>query len=123
VPVTTPLVVSGQFKGVLSAAVLLSQLTEDYLAPLKISSQTEVYILDSQGVFLNVLDENLVGKNVYQYIEENPFLGSGILIKEIERRMKEGEEGKLQAVWPEGTAQTGLLTRKLLSTMPWYNDK
>ena len=123
VPVASPLISDGQFKGVLTAAVILSQLTNDYLQPLKISDQTEVYILDSQGVFISALDGELIGKNVYQYLDENPFLGSAVLKEEFKKRVAEKGEGKLQVAWLDTKGNSNIFSRKLLAYSPFSLGK
>lgn len=123
VPVASPLISDGQFKGVLSAVVILSQLTQDYLQPLKISGQTEVYVLNSQGVFISALDGELIGKNVYQYLDENPFLGSAIFKEEIKKKMEERGEGKLRIAWPDTKGNLNIFSRQLLVFSPFSLGK
>jgi len=92
----------GKFKGVLTAAVLLSKLTELYLQPLKISNQTGVHLIQNDGTVLYSSVGLKTGENILDYVHKHPFLGSDVLVKKAEDGLKKGEEGKLNVVWPGG---------------------
>lgn len=111
IPVSTPIFDKGEFKGVLVADILLSKLINDYLNPLKISSDTEVYIVSSDGELLQTPFKKAVGKNIFQQVLENPFLGSEVLMGEVKKRLERGGEGKIDIVYPKNLTDTTLKRR------------
>ena len=117
VPISTPIFDKGEFKGVLVAGLLLSKLTDDYLSPLKISPQTEVYILSGEGEIIYAPFKEIVGKNIFEYISEKPFLGSGVLMKGIKESLARGGEGKLDIVYPKSVTNLAF-KRRLIAYSP-----
>ena len=98
--IASPVVDKGGFKGVLTAAVVLSSLTEQYLSPLKFSTETGVHLVDDQGTMLYSSVGPKTGENILTYILEHPFLGSSVVLQKAEEGLKKGVEGKLDLVWP-----------------------
>ena len=74
--------------------ILLSELTKTYLNPLKISKDTQVYLLNQEGIFLHSYYPELVGKSAIGYLEENSYPGSDKIIDWIEEKLAESEKGK-----------------------------
>jgi hypothetical protein len=93
-PLSTPIIVDGERRGVLGAGILLSELTKNYLDPLRISEDTQIYLLNQEGIFLHSYYPELVGKNVIEYLEENSYPGSDKIIDWFEGKLAEPEEGK-----------------------------
>lgn len=117
IPVSTPIFDKGEFKGVLAVGVLLSKLTNDYLNPLKISRDTEVYIVSSDGELLYAPFKETVGKNIFQQVSENPFLGSEVLMGEVKKRLERGGEGKIDIVYPKSLTDL-TFKRRLITYSP-----
>jgi hypothetical protein len=93
-PLSTPIIVDGERRGVLGAGILLSELTKNYLDPLRISEDTQVYLISQEGVFLHSFYPELVGKNAIEYIEENSYPGSDKIIDWIKEKLTDSKEGK-----------------------------
>ncbi len=90
----TPVYRENEFQGVLGEGILLSELTKTYLNPLKISKDTQIYLLNQEGILLHSYYPELVGKNVIEYLEGNSYLGSDKIIDWIKGKLAEPEEGK-----------------------------
>jgi len=93
-PLSTPIIVDGERRGVLGAGILLSELTKNYLDSLRISEDTQVYLIDQEGVFLHSFHPELVGKNAIEYIEENSYPGSDKIVDWIKEKLTDSKEGK-----------------------------
>lgn len=97
VVVAAPVVANGEFQGVLAAAVILSEVTDTYLTPLKISEKSQIYLVNREGILLSTTQNELVGQGFIQYVEDNPFPGSSILVKNLKELLAsafERGEGK-----------------------------
>lgn len=112
VPISTPIFKEGEFKGVLAAGISLSKLTNGYLDPLKISPQTEVYVLSGDGEVLYAPFKEIIGRNIFQQVSENPFLGSEVLMGEVKKRLDKGGEGKADIAYPKNLE--GLTLKRML---------
>jgi hypothetical protein len=93
-PLSTPIIVDGERKGVLKAGILLSELTKNYLDPLRISEDTQIYLINEEGVFLHSFHPELVGENAIEYIEENSYPGSDKIVDWIKEKLTDPKEGK-----------------------------
>lgn len=113
----TPVYQDGEFKGVLGAAILLSELTEVYLDPLQISQGTQVYLLSSDGVVLHSPYPKLAGENIAELLRQHSFIGNEAIIKMIEQRLHKAEEGSFELAWPASYGGTEL-TKYLLAYSP-----
>lgn len=91
-PVSTPVIENEEFKGVLGFAILVPELANSYLDPLKISEDTLVYLVNSEGIFLYSSIPGLVGKNMFDYLRENSFPGSETIIGLIQDKISESED-------------------------------
>lgn len=87
VVVATPVLANGEFGGVLAASIILSELTDIYLTPLKVSQESQVYLLNQEGIILSSTISELPGKNFTQYIKANPFPGSNILLDKLKETL------------------------------------
>lgn len=119
VPIATPLIgAQGNFNGAAVGVILLSELAKDYLDPLKISGNTRIYLLSEEGVILYSPIESLVGANYFDYLSQNPFLGSAVLVPILKERVVSEEEGKLDIVLLN--EETKKLTRYLIAHSPIF---
>ena len=100
VSIATPVYKDGEFQGVLAGGVLLSDLTNAYIEPLRISKDTEVYLTDSEGLLLHSPRSQFQNVNILDYIRKNPFPGSREFLEEM-TKAKEKDEGKLDILWPD----------------------
>ena len=96
ITISTPIVENARFRGVLVVGVLLNDLTSEYLDPLKISENTQVDLLDSDGNFL-----------------QTPY--AEVLEKNIGERLKSAKEGKMNVTYPD---IDGTLRRYLVAYAP-----
>ena len=83
IPIAAPILDGGgSFKGVATAAVLISDLAHDYVAPLQISDQTRSYLVAENGEVWFGSGGDLVGKNVLDELTGS-FLGSDVLKSKV----------------------------------------
>jgi len=120
IPVATPVFKEDAFDGLLVSSVLLTELTEEYLEPIKISDNTIVFLADSSGTILYSPFEKLIGENYIEYLENNPFLGSKVVGSYLREKLESVEAGKLDLALPD--ERKGGLTRFLIAYTPiFYN--
>lgn len=121
IPVVSPVIdKEGNFNGALAFGVSIDQLTNQYMNHLKISDKTEIYIAKYDGNFIYAPTEELLGKNLFEYIEEHPFLGSGIIIEELKERLENVQEGKLEVAYPENIGTAFPLKTRLIAYSPVF---
>ena len=116
VTITTPEQENGEFSGVINIAVLLSELTESYITPLKTSDANMFYLVSEDGTILYGPNEELIGVNYIDYLTKNDFPDSALakeVLSEAAERMK---DGTLVLTLPE--AKTGKLNRFLIAYSP-----
>lgn len=90
-----------EFLGVMSIAVGLSEMTEEFVLPLKVHTDADLFLLRGDGVLLYAPDSELIGKNVYDIIRESKGMSLlGVLEAEVKRRFERGVEGSLTAIIP-----------------------
>ena len=92
VVVASPVYQNGKFAGVVAASVKLAPLAERFFGLMKISEQTEVYLLDGQGDLLySHSAPDTIGSKFAEL-----FPGNQTLSEEIEKALSATEEGQLQ---------------------------
>jgi len=112
--VAIPIVEQGEFRGVIVGAVLLSDLTTEYLNPLKISEESQIYILNKAGLIMFSPIEKLIGQNYFDLIELYPYPGSDKAAREFKLALEsEKDEGKLDLEFRDEA--TGEMRRYLLA--------
>ena len=99
VPVASPVYRTGEFRGVVVAAVELTPLTKRYLELMKISDSTEVYLLNQEGDLLYAPTADVMGENVFEVLQARPFVGSKYLAGRLKSVLESGGEGKLWLVY------------------------
>ncbi len=109
-PLATPVYQDGEFAGVLGAAVLLPELTKTYLEPLHISQGTQVYLASLNGVILHSPYPKLIGVDIINHLQKNPFPGSEAVVKMVEERLHKAEEGMVELAWPNLNNRTDFTT-------------
>lgn len=97
---STPVLENGELKGVLGCAILLSELTKTYLDPLRISEDTQIYLINEEGIFLHSFYPELIGKSAIEYFEENSYSGGDKIVAFIKEGLTTNEEGKFSFVMP-----------------------
>lgn len=105
VPVATPVYQKGVFVGAVVSSVVLQSLAERYLDLMKVSDQTEVYLVGSSGDLLyDNTGKGTVGSNIFE--TGHPFLGSQPIndaVKDVLSKDKNGNfriEDRLVAYSP-----------------------
>lgn len=124
VTITTPLFDKGEFNGIVTAGVLLSELTKTYLEPLKTSADTQVYLISSDGLFLHSPIPELVGENLFEYLDKNRYPGSEAVIKKVRQSFAQAEKergGTLEFISPD-LKDKKILTRNLLGYSSVYPE-
>ncbi|OGM17661.1 hypothetical protein A2V61_04060 [Candidatus Woesebacteria bacterium RBG_19FT_COMBO_47_8] len=118
--IATPIIKNDKFQGVLAGSVLLSELTWDYLDPLRISEATRIYLIDQDGVVLSSRVTRLIGVNYIDYLNSNPFLGSKAAAPTLKKALESKEEGKIDIVLQNENNLK--LTRYLIAYTPVETD-
>ncbi len=122
-PVVTPLFDNGEFAGVFVVAINLRILAEQYIYPLKSSENIRTFLVTNEGVVLHSPRADLVGVNYFDYIEQNPFLGSDFILSQLKASLPAKDEGKFDLVLPT-LEKDGLLTRYLIAYSPlWEGER
>lgn len=117
IPVAAPIIDNGVFRGAVVSPIRMSVLTERYLEYLKISDLAEIYLINIDGKMIySNLYPNLVGNNIYELIENNPFLGSDILTEKIKNILNEKKEGSMMTSFING--KTNLIKDYYLAYSP-----
>ena len=118
VPVSSPIFRAGKYAGVLTSAVVLSDLTSGFLNPLKISEKSEVYLIGNDGAIIySDRFQEPVGKNVFTYLGDNSFLGSKYIKSEVQKALEGKKEGKARVVYPIFD-QSGKFLERLVAYAP-----
>lgn len=101
VTVSTPVLdANGDYKGVLSASVILEELSAQYITPLKITDTSYEYLLNEKGDVLVSDQEGIGGLNFFDQMAKIPFMGSAILTGRLKDALLSRQEGKLRAAYP-----------------------
>lgn len=115
---STPVIKNSEFKGVLTSAMILSDLTEKFLYPLRISEDTKILLLTKEGKVVYSPYKELMGINIYQFIDNNSFPNSAELKKTIRKELSKPKEGKFDIVRPNIFEGTTGFTRELIAKSP-----
>lgn len=113
VPVVTPLIRDEQFKGAIVMAVVLSDLTEEYLDPLKISEETRIYLINDKGIIIYSSLEQVIGQNYFEVLEEKQFPEKERAVSILRQALQSGEGGKMELILPN--EKTGKFTSFLIA--------
>lgn len=116
IPLAVPLFKNNQFDGIISVSVTITLLTQNYLEPLKISNQTEIFLINSEGIILSSLHSEVIGDSIQNYVANHPFLGDKIVSSQIQKKINLGGEHKLDIAIPN--LSTGKITRTLIAIAP-----
>jgi len=100
VALASPVVTNGQFNGILAVSLILSDLADKYLDPLKISPQTRVYMIDSNGVIMHSPFSNLIGVNYFEYLNKSNLKDSDKIIDSLDVILRTSGESKLDIFLP-----------------------
>lgn len=100
VVIASPVIKDGQFNGILAVSIILSDLANKYLDPLKVSPQTRIYLIDSNGVILHSPFSNLVGVNYFEYLNGNKLKDSDKIINSLDKILRTEGESKLDIFLP-----------------------
>lgn len=117
IPVVTPVVRDGQFKGALAIPIYISYLAEEYLNPLRVTDLTRVYLVNSNGVLIYTPTEGLIGLNYFDVLKQRDFPEKEEAEKELRLALESGKRGKLDIKLPNEQAE-GAITRFLVSYSP-----
>jgi hypothetical protein len=102
VNVASPVVVNGKFTGAVSVAVILSDLTDYYITPIKISENSRMFLFDENGTILSSLAEALVGSNYYDFLSVYSYQGRDNAINQLKLALTStANEGKLVINLPD----------------------
>ncbi|OGM02181.1 hypothetical protein A2115_01570 [Candidatus Woesebacteria bacterium GWA1_41_8] len=117
VPVATPIFdAQEEFGGVLVSGILLDDLVSFYINPLRISDDTQVFLLNPKGVFYSAPNPKLVGVNIFEYFGKMEFPGKDEFFWQLRLRFEKKGEGKFDVVLPDPSYKK--LTRYLMAYAP-----
>lgn len=116
--VATPVILGNDsFKGTLAAAVIVDELTDQYISPLKISDKTRIYLIDKDGFIISSPIEKLIGINYLDRILNSGIPGSRKVYEILKQNLDSNEEGKIDIALPDET-RNNILTRFLVARAP-----
>lgn len=79
VTVSSPVIQSGELKGVVAASVKLHPLADSFLKLMQVSEETGVYLIDNDGQLLySSLDPESIGQSTREYFSNYPNLSNKI---------------------------------------------
>jgi len=116
VTLTSPIYSSNEFDGVITVAVVLSDLAETYLEPLKLSQTSIIFLLDGKGRVIHSPYAQLTGLNIYDYLNDHSYDGSSEVMSGFKNAEISGDEGKMNVVLANDN--TGELMRFLIAYAP-----
>ena len=97
VPVVSPIYLDESFSGVVAASVILKPLTERNLDLLRVSDETNVYLVDQSGnILYNSSTPSFLGANIFNDFEDNLFTRSQALDDLVRNIFSKTEAGKLR---------------------------
>jgi len=100
VNVSTPVTKDNTYRGVLSASVVLDELTNQYILPLKVTKKSFEYLLAENGDVLATDQPGILETNFLEQLEKNPFVGSAILAENLKKILGSRQEGKIRVAFP-----------------------
>jgi len=112
----TPIHVNGKFDGSLVLGISLDKLTEVYLDNLRITDDTIVSIITPKGDIVYSDNADYINKNILELLRENLFLGSPVIVDDVEQMLKTNKAGVGDLALPK-PFDTQLL-RMLISYAP-----
>jgi C4-dicarboxylate-specific signal transduction histidine kinase len=117
----TPIVKDGNFQGAIVVGISLPDFTKTYIDPLKASSESEIYLLNSNGIFLYAPFKELIGLKASDELKGIDFPGKELLEEKLSNWITETPEQKIDFVWPD---RNGKLRRMLAaSTKISFNNE
>lgn len=124
VPIAAPVYTTeGEFNGVLASVIYLDSMVEMFSEPLKISDNTTVHLLNSQGDFVFSGIKDLEGKDISEIFGKAEFQGKDNILKTfIEEFASANTEGKFDLVFPD-ILNGGKMTRNLLAYSSFKVDE
>lgn len=97
--ISSPVVKNQKFDGVITTAILLSDLAREYLDNIKIIDSSQVYLITNQGEIIYSDITELTGKNI-ENMFYNDFLGKSKVLEIILDNLKKDDESKLELAIP-----------------------
>ena len=99
-PMAIPMFENGEIKGVFAVGISVSHLKEEYLNPLKISENSQIYFINEKGTFISSYFPELMGKNIDEVLQGTDFPEKEDFISLIKDRLGTKEEGKFNVTLP-----------------------
>jgi len=115
--IATPVHSDGEFNGALAIGMLISDISSTYFEPLRITKDTQVYLLNREGVILKSPYQQLLGVNYLDYLEGVSYKGSYAVRNEFSFMLSVPTERKLDVILPEADNENELM-RFLIATSP-----
>jgi hypothetical protein len=97
----TPIHAKNKYNGSLVLGISLNKLTESYLDSLRVTDDTFASILTSDGNIIYTDNPDFLTKNLLEQLRQNIFLGSTIIVDDVEQILKTGEAGFWDVVLPQ----------------------
>lgn len=113
--ISSPIIKNQKFDGVITTAVLLSDLAKGYLDNIGVLDSSQVYLITNQGEIVYSDVPELTGRNI-ENIFDNDFLGKDKVIEILSNEIKKEDETKFKLAMPN--FETDLIEPYLVSTAP-----
>lgn len=117
-PLSIPLFENGEVNGVLGVGILIQDLVKEYIEPLKISENSQIYFLSSNGTFISSFYPELVGKNIEEVFKSLDHENKELILDLIRNILATKEEGKVDIKFPKDFQETSGQKRILFSYSP-----
>ena len=119
--IASPVLRNGVFDGVIGSAVLLKDVTKQYLNSLQIVPNSRVYVINNHGEMIVTPFEQLIGVNYFDYLTTKHVLGAAEITRILKERLATPQAGTLTITLPN--EQTGVLVPFLVAHAPiTYNQ-
>lgn len=99
VPVSSPIIRNGEFDGVVTTAILLSDLASAYLDNIEVLDSSTIYLVTSDGEIIYSDYKDLTRKS-FKEIFPNEFLGKDKILEIIGNELKSNGETKIKIAIP-----------------------
>lgn len=99
VPISSPIIKNNEFDGVVTTAILLSDLSNAYLNNIEVLDSSKIYLVTSEGEIVFSDNDDLIRKNFRDAFPNN-FLGKDKVIEILLNELNSNSETKIKIAIP-----------------------
>lgn len=105
-----------EFKGVFAVAISISDFADKYLLPLKLTDDTRIYLISSDGNIIYSPWEQLLGINYFKYLEDKGYKDYKNVFNILSKILNDKTESKFDIYLP--SEENFIPTRYLIAESP-----